>query len=53
MLTRALAPWLLLAAFVLFPLLTAAGVARAQDLEAIFQGDGIPTPDSENRRRAA
>ena len=28
-LTRALAPWLLLAAFVLLPLLTAASVARA------------------------
>jgi len=29
LLTRALAPWLLLAAFVLFPLLTAVGVAGA------------------------
>ena len=28
-LTRALAPWLLLAVFVLFPLLTAASVARS------------------------
>lgn len=29
LLTRALAPWLLLAAFVLFPFLTAVGVAHA------------------------
>ena len=35
MLTRALAPWLLLAVFVLLPVLTAVGVAGPENLAAV------------------
>ena len=42
MLTRALAPWLLFLAFVLFPSLIAVGVARAQDLAPFVARDLAP-----------